>query len=164
MSTGIRTRTMNFPDSEHAAYKERLEDGKTIFTTRLREEQGKYTKGEVVDSPFGLLEILDVTTYEDLNDHPFLEYLTPDQIYFISGQVYDVIELEWRRNTVRSPTLKDFTDGVVEQLQAAKFGSADCVVIVSTTWSGSSTRISVSDREEMKKLLQAAIERLEEDQ
>jgi hypothetical protein len=81
---------MDFPENELFAYRLRLKLGVPTYTTRVSAERGKYSKGQVVDSPFGELVIDEVRSFNDGDPHPFDRELTPSQRKQIRG-AFDVI-------------------------------------------------------------------------
>lgn len=84
---------IDFPKSEHPALKKRLDESESIYTTRTRDEKGEYTVGQLLDSPFGLLEVADIDTYSSIDQHPFKKDLTDEQKERIKGKSFDLIEL-----------------------------------------------------------------------
>lgn len=86
---------MSFPEEEHQKLKERLDLGKNVFTTRVSDEQGKYSKGDIVSTPWGQkLEVKSVRTLDGVRQHPFFSELTPEQKKTLSAyDKLDVVEL-----------------------------------------------------------------------
>jgi len=84
-------KTMSFPKEEYLLLKERVDNNKPIFTTRVSSEMGLWNRDEVVKSPFGLLKIIDIEKLGDLSEHPFLNELTFNQKAEL--QSYDKMEL-----------------------------------------------------------------------
>ena len=78
-------KTMSFPEEEYIALKDRLDNEKPIYTTRVDTEADMWEMDQVVKSPFGLLKIVDIDEIHDLQDHPFLDELTFDQKAKLEG-------------------------------------------------------------------------------
>ena len=87
---------MPFPKSEWDSLKKRLKKRLPIYTTRIQKEQDKYKKGMKVTVSFWPkpLTIKEVKTYTYIDDHPFYDHLTQDQIKQIKGKTYDIVKLE----------------------------------------------------------------------
>jgi 2'-5' RNA ligase len=83
-----------FPKEELAALTERLAGGKTIGTTRISDERGKYKVGDVLPSELGQLRVRSVISGSDLPEHPYLAELTDEQKTILTGQPFDYVELE----------------------------------------------------------------------
>lgn len=87
-----------FPDNEYNSYLERINNGKVIYTTRISKEVNKYKVNNIYDSVFGLLKVISVKHYSNIDEHPFLEELTKEQIEEINKYIidngFDLIELE----------------------------------------------------------------------
>lgn len=75
----IKTEFIDFPKCEYEAYLKRLNAGKVIYTTRVSSEVGKYSLGSIYSSPFGMLKVVSLIHFKNLDSHPFLEELTPSQ-------------------------------------------------------------------------------------
>lgn len=88
-----KTAGISFPENEHASLQQRLDAGKEIYTTRISLEKGKYSKGQVLDSPFGKLRVVDVKQGK-LKQHPFLGELTEGQKAEIGDHPFDLVKLE----------------------------------------------------------------------
>jgi hypothetical protein len=85
---------MTFPVEEWAALRQRLNEGKPIFTTRISMERERYREGQQVASPLGVLFVDEVRQYANLDEHPFLSELTPAQIRIIQrAGAFAVIKL-----------------------------------------------------------------------
>jgi hypothetical protein len=82
---------MDFPEDELEAYRERLNYGLSAYTTRVGDEKGMYETG-VVNSPLGWLQIDEVRSFQNVNQHPFFSELTPEQKRVLEGRPYDVIK------------------------------------------------------------------------
>ncbi len=82
-----------FPKSELDSLMARLKAGKPIFTTRIKDERGEYSPGQLVDSPFGILQVKssDQTT---LKDHPFYKNLSDKEKEALSRHKLDIIKLK----------------------------------------------------------------------
>lgn len=76
---GRITSMMHFPPSELSAYQYRLSKGLPTFTTRTQTEYGKYFSGQITMSPFGLLVIQSVWSYNHIYNHPFWTELSLSQ-------------------------------------------------------------------------------------
>jgi len=86
---------MTFPRHEWDQLKRRLMRGNPIYTTRISKEQGRYKKGMRVKVPFWktVLSVMDVKTFDHIEDHPFYDELTAPQIKEIEGNRFDVVKL-----------------------------------------------------------------------
>lgn len=78
-------KTMSFPEEEYIALKDRLDNEKPIYTTRVDAEADMWEMDQVVKSPFGLLKIVDIDKIDKLSDHPFLDELTFEQKARLEG-------------------------------------------------------------------------------
>lgn len=89
---------INFPDNEYDSYKERLDDGKIIYTTRVSSEVGKYEMNQIYESCFGNLKVVYFEHFKSLDEHPFLNELTDEQVseinMYISDAGFDLVGLE----------------------------------------------------------------------
>lgn len=90
---------MTFPKHEYDGLMSRLRLSRPIYTTRTLNEQGKYTEGTLVKTPFGYLEVVEVKTYDKLEDHPFLNELTDKEKSYMEVPPFDVVKLEQPGNT-----------------------------------------------------------------
>jgi hypothetical protein len=91
----LSVRLITFPHHEWSSILDRLASGKTIFTTRISNELGKYTIGDIVRAPWGQhFIVVNVKRYNNVMTHPFKNDLTPMQLTLLSNQVQDVIELD----------------------------------------------------------------------
>lgn len=88
---------ISFPTEEHASLNARLSQGKTIYSTRVSNEVGKYHLDEVYKSHFGTLKITSIKHITALKEHPFYFELTENQRAEIEKYIYlkgaDVIAL-----------------------------------------------------------------------
>ena len=84
---------LDFPDHERPALRGRLNQGKSIITTRVDADRGQCRPGMIVKTPFGPMRVIQVTYVPCLAQHPFLKELTTEQIRQCIGQPMDVIEL-----------------------------------------------------------------------
>ena len=84
---------IDFPAEELLSLKERLQDSKPIYTTRIMEEQGKYLPNQVLDSPLGKLKVKYVLMFFGIENHPFLKELTQNQKDLLGDNLMDLIEL-----------------------------------------------------------------------
>ena len=89
---------IDFPKAEHSAYQERLQNKQMIYTIRVSKEVNKYHPGRVYNSPFGELKVVSVQHFQKLDENPFYNELTKQQIKGISKYIhdggYDLIGLE----------------------------------------------------------------------
>lgn len=86
---------IEFPKSEIPEIRQRIKEGKRIFTTRISIEQGLYREGQRWRTPWGAwLEVVDVRPYTSISDHPYYNELTESQIKQIKeAKIYDFVEL-----------------------------------------------------------------------
>lgn len=88
---------IDFPEEELLSYQERLNNNLNIYTTRVSKEVNKYIVNNIYDSPFGLLKVVSIRHYNNLNEHPFIEELSQKQIKeinkYINDNGFDLIEL-----------------------------------------------------------------------
>lgn len=92
-----RSGKITFPEGEKRSLRSRLEAGKSIFTSRMSAEKGRYRKGEVLSSPFGELVVRSVRPFTEVERHPFLSELTDRQKKQLSGHPFDLVKLEKKR-------------------------------------------------------------------
>jgi len=85
--------SIQFPEDEKEALLVRLKAGKSIFTSRMSAEKGKYREGETLESPLGPLMVKGVRSFKDVKEHPFLSELTEDQRRQLRGHPFDLVEL-----------------------------------------------------------------------
>lgn len=120
---------MNFPKYEWDMEKQTLGAGHIVKTTRVSDEQGKYKKSQIYDTPWGdTIQIKRVTTYNKLSQHPHLNKLKDlekREIKLFSEDVnkpYDVVELDiYRENILESfldTMMKDDDHEVLESFIA----------------------------------------------
>lgn len=83
---------ISFPEREHTSLQKRLDDGESIYSTRVKEEKNEYSSGEILDSPFGLLKVVKVKTFKAKEKHPFEKELTDKQKKDLKGKAFDLIE------------------------------------------------------------------------
>ncbi len=84
---------ISFPKNELDALKDRLDNGKAIFTTRVKDERGEYFLGQLVDSSFGILQVKDIQSVY-LKDHPFYAELSDKEKITLSKHKLDVVKLK----------------------------------------------------------------------
>lgn len=88
---------INFPENEYSSYQERLNNNKTIYTTRVSQGVNKYELGKIYNSIFGNLKVIFLKHYTDIKDHPFYYELKENQIkeinIYLKENGYDVIGL-----------------------------------------------------------------------
>jgi hypothetical protein len=85
---------MDFPPEELPDLKERLTSGKTIGTTRVDAEKGKYAEGEIVDSELGPLKVVSIAEGRGIENHPHYSELTSEWKLQIGDQSWDYITLK----------------------------------------------------------------------
>jgi len=87
-------KTMPFSEEEYLLLKDRVDNEKPIFTTRVDSDSGVWKIDEVVKSSFGLLKIVDIDEIGDIKEHPFYDELTPKQkIEYDGANKIEVIKL-----------------------------------------------------------------------
>ncbi len=84
---------ISFPKSEYASLQKRLDSENPIYSTRTREEKSAYSSGQLLNSPFGTLKVVEVKTFRSIKDHPFEKDLTDEQRERIKGKSFDIIKL-----------------------------------------------------------------------
>lgn len=88
---------IDFPSNEYESYSKRISDGKEIYTTRVSNEVGKYEENKIYDSPFGKLKVTFFKHFDNLDEHPFYNELTENQLreinLYIKEKGYDLIGL-----------------------------------------------------------------------
>ena len=88
---------MFFPVDELPDLHSRLEDGKSIFTTRVSSEAGKYQVGQTHDSELGTLQVISLQHFARFDEHPFIADLTSAQAAeinrYLDERGMDVVEL-----------------------------------------------------------------------
>jgi hypothetical protein len=93
-----RGQYMSFPEEELDDLRQRLMSRRSLYTTRVSAEQGRYRVGDKVATALvpESLDVGDVQTISDIGQHPFLKELTPEQIALISKYAppYDVVRLD----------------------------------------------------------------------
>ncbi|MFW6015360.1 MAG: hypothetical protein ACOCRK_02920 [bacterium] len=83
---------ISFPKEEHESLVNRLNKNKPIYTTRVSTEMGKYKACKKYISPWGdKLKVIKIDRYNNIENHPFYNELSQDQIKLISN--YDSFEL-----------------------------------------------------------------------
>ena len=113
---------ITFPAHEHGQLRERLESGKDAYTTRIQQERGKYSVGQVLESPFGKLRV--VSVLPSRGKHPFEKDLTAGEKKQIGAYPFDLVRLtkqveEQTNPPVNSPIV-NAVHGVVDPLNTAK--------------------------------------------
>lgn len=91
---------LTFPPEEHEALRTRLGAGKSIFTTRILREKGRYLPGMTIKTPFGELRVVSVKEVPCLSEHPFMGELTSKHVRDLTGHEMDLIELKGLRAVV----------------------------------------------------------------
>ena len=88
---------ISFPKNEYDDYIKRLNNNKTIYTTRVSKEVFKYEKNKIYHSSFGKLRVVYLKHFDYLKDHPFYNELTKEQKeeieFYIKEKGYDLIGL-----------------------------------------------------------------------
>ncbi len=89
---------ITFPKEEYPSYLNRLNNNQTIYTNRVSKEANYYKLNNIYNSPFGLLKVISLNHYHNLNEHPFINELTPKQINEINKYIkengFTLIELK----------------------------------------------------------------------
>jgi hypothetical protein len=88
-------RKMKFPKVEKSVVKMRLREEGKVVTTRTSLEYGKWRVGDVVEYAGFVLRVVDVKSFGDLGEHPFLDELD-EKMKRVIGKYgkYDVVWLE----------------------------------------------------------------------
>ncbi len=82
---------IDFPKEEHKALKAQFEKYGFAYTTRVSDEIGKYTVGQIFEVPWNRrVRVSEITAYESLEDHPHLDEISEEQKRLISK--YDTFE------------------------------------------------------------------------
>ncbi len=88
---------INFPVEEHKSLIKRINNNKTIYTTRVSNEVNKYSINSVYDSPFGKLKVIYLKHFNNIKEHPFLRERNKIQITEINKYIdecgFDLIGL-----------------------------------------------------------------------
>lgn len=84
---------IDFPKNELKSLRQRLNQNKSIYTTRILNEYNKYKLNEIYFSPLGKLKVVNIQKGEGIDSHPFKDELTESQKKQINGHKYDLIEL-----------------------------------------------------------------------
>jgi len=88
---------IEFPENEYEDYRKKLNENKTIYTTRVSNEVGKYKKDKIYNSYFGKLKVIYCKHFENINEHPFYNELKEKSIKEINSYInekgYDLIGL-----------------------------------------------------------------------
>lgn len=88
-----KVQKISFPEKEEDSIKEQLDSRGYCYTTRVKDERGKYLRGNIYIAPWGdVLKIDEVKLYGALWEHPFLQDLTEEQKKQIDGHRYEVIK------------------------------------------------------------------------
>ena len=73
--------TMTFPQQEHKAIAERLNQGMICYTTRVFKELDRYKEGAEYNTPWNdVIVVLEVKRFDKIAEHPFYDELTGEQI------------------------------------------------------------------------------------
>ena len=86
-------KAISFPPGEIADLSARIDKGVHIGTTRIMDEKGKYSKGEILDSEFGPLKVVSVTSGQGVANHPHAMELTETWKNEIGDEPWDYVEL-----------------------------------------------------------------------
>lgn len=85
---------MTFPKEEIKNIQERLLTKDKLVTTRIDKEYNKYQKNETVKTNLNyFFDIINIQSFDNINDHPYFEYLTKKQIELIANKKYQVLTL-----------------------------------------------------------------------
>ena len=125
---------IRFPESELESLRARIKAGKQIVTTRVADEQGMLEKGFRHNTPLGPLWVNSVQTLTDVDKHPFVNELTPEQKKLLAQHgKYDVVTLEkvaahaadrMKERTKLKPEMAQHFHSVANKLtQEGKFGT-----------------------------------------
>ncbi|MEO3944687.1 hypothetical protein [Gorillibacterium sp. CAU 1737] len=72
--------TMTFPENEYSSIVNRLNQGKTCYTTRVYKELGIYREGVKYNTPWNqTIVVIQIQQFNKIADHPFYKELTPAQ-------------------------------------------------------------------------------------
>lgn len=76
-----------------------LRAGRSIWTTRLGDERGRYRAGDVVQTSFGeTVEVASVSELQSVEDYPLRDGLTPEKRARLEAAgAFDVVELRAAR-------------------------------------------------------------------
>lgn len=89
-------KNMGFPPDEITGLQARLKQGKSIFTTRIKNEYGKYNVGDIVMTPMGVLKVKSAQKITG----PHQMELTKKQKQDLAGERQELIELVKPRETM----------------------------------------------------------------
>lgn len=89
---------MTFPEDEYLSVRNRLNEGKLCYTTRVYKELDKYKEGLEYNTPWNQpIVVNQIQRFNKIADHPFYNELTSeqqDEIYIYSekiGKHYELI-------------------------------------------------------------------------
>jgi hypothetical protein len=86
---------IKFPKREHLSIRERLAAGLPALTTRVSKERGRYTLGQILNTPWGdRVQITRIGKGRGYTKHPFLQHLTTGQRNAIRRRKYDLVEFQ----------------------------------------------------------------------
>ena len=89
----ISSRDISFPKSEQSLLKKRLDQGKDIYTTQIKDEKGKYKVGDVLKSPIGKLKVVSVKEDVTVKNFPFKDELSKKQLKAVFKEPWDLVRL-----------------------------------------------------------------------
>ena len=95
---------ITFPKEEHDNYLKRLNNNQGIFTTRISKDFNKYKVNDILISDLNNMKLIvtKVETYHNIEDHPYLSYLTKEQVNQISKyKEYDCIWLKEDKEDIK---------------------------------------------------------------
>jgi hypothetical protein len=91
--SAMQRKTISFPPEEITDLSARIDKGLHIGTTRIMDEKGKYSKGEILDSEFGPLKVVSVVSGQGVDNHPHAKELTEAWKNEIGNEPWDYVEL-----------------------------------------------------------------------
>jgi hypothetical protein len=86
---------IKFPKREHQSIRERLAAGLPALTTRVSKERGRYTMGQILNTPWGdRVQVTRINKGRGYTKHPYLRHLTTGQRNAIRRRKYDLVEFQ----------------------------------------------------------------------
>ena len=80
----IQIKSISFPEDEIESIKSYLKNNKSVYTTRVSNEYGKYRVGDIVKTSWNeYLNVFEIKEFADITSHPFYSELTDDQILLL---------------------------------------------------------------------------------
>ena len=76
-----KMKEINFPKNELVSLKSRIRANLPVYTTRISDEVGKYSVGNIVRTNIDSLVLIirEIIRIDNLSEHPFLDELTTEQ-------------------------------------------------------------------------------------